>query len=59
MSNTYDFDDPAHEEDMRILRREQLRGDISPEEANEEYEERLASEYDDPEQCDLEEDWEY
>jgi hypothetical protein len=29
-----DYDDPAHEADMRQLKREQLHADISPEEAN-------------------------
>lgn len=33
---SYNYDDPAHEEDMRQLRREQLHADISPEEAAEE-----------------------
>lgn len=29
-----EYDDPAHEADMRQLRREQLEADISPEEAD-------------------------
>lgn len=28
-----EYDDPAHDADMRALRREQLQADISPEEA--------------------------
>lgn len=31
-----EYDDPAHDADMRALRLEQLRADISPEEAEEE-----------------------
>lgn len=31
-----EYDDPAHAADMRELRREQLRADISPEEAEQE-----------------------
>lgn len=38
MSNysSHDYDDPAHDADMRALRREQLEADITPEEAEEE-----------------------
>ena len=31
-----EYDDPAHDADMRALRLEQLRADISPEEAEQE-----------------------
>ena len=31
-----DYEDPAHDADMRALRLEQLRADISPEEAEQE-----------------------
>lgn len=58
MSNEYD--DPAHDADMEELRREQLRNDISAEEANEECAEldaMLGDDGYDPEQYDDEEDW--
>jgi hypothetical protein len=50
---SYKYDDPAHEHDMEMLRREQLRADISPEEAEEE-----CAKYDeyDGYNCEVEED---